>query len=272
MAVFKLIGGFLLLCWLGFAAFLYFSQESLLYQPKPVDSLAEAELVNTLPGVDVFMVNTPDGQTLSGWYLPRKHGRGLAPALVYFGGNAEDAADFMKQAADFSNLSLVAVNYRGYGRSTGKPSQAALMADAVAVYDQAASATGGRCIVMGRSLGAGLAVHVAAERDVLGAVLVTPYDSLLAAAKENYPFMPLSLLLRDHYDMLPDAARARAPMLTLTASQDGVISPERGKALFDAWAGPDKTYVRVPSAGHNDIQTFTTYQSALVSFLKELTE
>lgn len=270
MSGLKLIFGFLVILWVGFAAFLYFGQESQLYQPRPVDPMNETQLMSTFPGVEVFLVATPDGQALAGWYLPRKHGRGVAPPLIYFGGNAEDAADFLKQADLFPDVSIVSVNYRGYGRSTGKPSEKGLMDDALAVYDQAVATTGKSGIVMGRSLGSGLAVNVAANREVLGAILVTPYDSLLAVAREHYPFMPVAWLIKDQYDVMPEAARAVAPMLMLTASLDGVISPERGRALFDAWKGTDKTYVRVISAGHNDIERFSLYKEGIQHFLRDL--
>lgn len=268
MSALKLILGLVFLCWLGIAVFFYFTQGSLLYQPPPVDPLAETQLAESMPDAQVFLVNTADGQALSGWFLPRRHGRGLAPALVYFGGNAEDATDFMRQAGLFPNVSIVAVNYRGYGRSTGVPSETVLKEDALTVYDQAVGQTGGQGFVMGRSLGAGLAAHVAAERDVLGAVLVTPYDSILAVAKQHYPFLPVSLLLKERFDALPDAAKARAPALVITANQDDVVPEERADALYDAWAGP-KERVRVPLAGHNDIVTFTGYSEAIGRFLGE---
>lgn len=271
MAAIKLILGLVAICWTAFAAFLYFTQHSHMYQPRPADPVAETLLMNELPGLDVFVVLTPDGQSLTGWQLTRKQGRGVAPGLVYFGGNAEDAGDFMRQAALYPGFTLIAVNYRGYGRSTGTPSQEALLEDALAVYDQAVAATGGPGVVMGRSLGAGMAARVAANRPVAGVVLVTPYDSLLNVAKEHYPFMPVTWLLKEPYDAVPDAMRATAPMIAFTANLDSVISPERGRALFDAWKGTDKTFVRVPSAGHNDITQFTTYKQEVLRFLKELT-
>lgn len=268
MAVIKLVGGFLFICWAGLAAYLYFAQNSILYQPRPVDAMLETSLMQEVPGLEVLLVVTRDGQTLAGWYLPRRMGRAVAPALVYFGGNAEDAADFLKQAKNFPDVSIVSVNYRGYGRSTGVPGEQALKDDALAVYDQAVVETGRPALVMGRSLGAGLAAHVAANREVLAALLVTPYDSLLAVAKGHYPFMPVSYLLRDQYDALADAAKALAPAMFITANLDGTIPPEHGRALYNAWKGP-KRLVNVHGAGHNDITQYPTYQSSSAGFVKE---
>lgn len=268
MAVLKLIVGFLALLWASAVVYLYFAQSSILYQPRPVDAMLETTLMQDVPGLEVFLVTTRDGQSLSGWYLPRRLGRGIAPAVVYFGGNAEDASDFMKQAKNYPDVSIVAVNYRGYGRSTGTPGEQALKDDALAVYDQVVAETGREAMVMGRSLGAGLAVHVAANREIVAAVLITPYDSILAVAKEHYHFLPVSLLLRDRYDALPDAAKATAPALVIAANLDGTIPPDRARALYDAWKGP-KRFLNVPGAGHNDITQYPSYHTATVNFLKE---
>ena len=268
MSALKLILGLIALVWAGIAAFLYFTQGSLLYQPRAASPIAETQLMNALPGVEVFLVVTPDGQSLTGWYLPRKHGRGLAPPLVYFCGNAEEATDFMKeQGNSYPDVSLVAVDYRGYGRSTGVPSEKDLKADALTIYDQAVATTGSLGFVMGRSLGAGIAAYVAANREVLGAILGTPFDSLVAVAKGHYPFLPVSWLLKEDYDALPDAAKAMAPALMLTGTQDDVIPVERGRALYDAWKGP-KSYVNVLSAGHEDIEQYSGYKDSIPRFIQ----
>lgn len=271
MAALKLILGLLAIIWLALAAFMYSTQGSLLYQPRPVSAMEETQLMNDLPGVEPYLVNTPDGQSLAGWYLPRKRGRTLAPALVYFGGNAEDALDFMKQAANIPGVSIFAVNYRGYGHSTGTPSEKALKEDALAVHDQAAATVGGLALVMGRSLGAALAAHVAAYREVAGVILVTPFDSILNVAKDHYPYLPVKWLLKEHYDAVPDAKRAEAPALFFTANQDNIIPPVRGQALYSAWKGTDKRILAIPLAGHNDIQEYSTYKMELPLFIKERT-
>jgi len=268
MGVIKLVLGFVVICWLGIAAFVYFTQGSLLYQPHPADAMAETQLMNTNPDLQVFLVTTPGGQTLSGWFLPRKRGRAFAPALVCYGGNAEDATDVLKMAKEFPDVSIAAVNYRGYGRSTGVPSEAALKEDALAVFDQATAMTGGNGFVMGRSLGSALAVHVAANREVLGVVLLSPFDSIRAVARDHYPFLPVSLLLKERWDCLTDAAKVRAKALVVTANQDGVIDGERSDALYDAWAGP-KQRVRVPSAGHNDLINFPGCTQAVRYYLND---
>jgi pimeloyl-ACP methyl ester carboxylesterase len=93
-------------------------------------------------------------------------------------------------------------------------------------------------VVIGRSLGSGVAVHVAAERKPAGVVLVTPFDSLRAVAQGIYPFVPVSLLLRHPFDSLALAPSIAAPMLALVATQDRVIAPAHARRLFEAWRGP----------------------------------
>jgi len=268
MNVIKLVGGLVAICWLGIATFFYFTQGSLLYQPRPADSTAEAQLMTTLPSLQAYLVTTSDEQTLTGWYLPRRRGRAMAPALVYFGDNDADASDVLKQEKLLSDVSIVSMNYRGYGHSTGVPGEKALKEDALAVYDKAVAETGGQGFVMGRGLGSALAAYVASNRPVLGAVLVSPFDSLLAVAKAHYPFLPVAWLLKERYDTIPDAQVADVPALFISAPLDGVIPEERSQALYEAWKGSKRT-VSVPLAGHEDIDQYQAYAQAVPSFIQE---
>jgi uncharacterized protein len=256
--------------WVGLSALVYFGQEVMLFHPRPQDLDARERLRRLAPELAPLEVRTADGQTLSGWLLPRQGLAGPAPALVYFGGNAEEITGFFLDSLDLPGVSLAGADYRGYGRSTGQPGEAALKADALAVYDAAAARTGGRALVMGRSLGAGLAAHVAANRDVLAAVLVTPYDSILAVGREYYPFLPVGLLLKHPFEAVADAAGAAAPALFLVAGGDTVIAPARARALHDAWGGP-KHWVLIAGADHNDLHLREDYRRALRYFLKEKT-
>jgi len=269
MGVLKLIAGALFICWIGVAVFVYLKQDSIIYQAPPPDAMAETRIMETVPGVDVFFVTTPDGQTLSGWILQRKSGRGPAPVLVYFGGNAEDVGNFISDYKTYPGVTLVAVNYRGYGRSTGIPTEDALKDDSLVVYDAALARAGGRGMVMGRSLGSALAVHVAANRDVAAAILVSPFDSLLSVAQNHFPFLPVQWLLHDKWDVLDDAGRADVPALFVAADQDEVVPMQRSRALYDAWKNTDKKFVEVPLAGHNDMEQFSRYKQAMAEYLTQ---
>ena len=139
---------------------------------------------------------------LRGWLL-RAAGREPAPLLIYFGGNAEEASWVLSELAHIPGWSALVVNYRGYGQSEGAPSERALFADALALYDQAIKRLDiepHRVVAMGRSLGTGVATYLASQRPIAAVILVSPYDSLVSIAQRAYPFLPVRLLLKHRFD------------------------------------------------------------------------
>jgi hypothetical protein len=109
-------------------------------------------------------------------------------------------------------------------------------------------------------------VRIAAERPVAGAVLISPYDSLVAIGRMHYPWLPVGWLLRHRFDAQAAAARTRAPLLAIVAEADGIIPPVRSRALYDAWPGP-KRWVEVAHAGHNDLGDTPAMWEAIRAFL-----
>src|SRR5258707_150507 len=105
---------------------------------------------------------------------------------------------------------------------------------------------------MGRSLGSGVAVHLAAHRPLRGVILVSPYDSMVEVAKRHYPFLPISLMLRHRFDSLASVPQIEAPLLCLVATEDRVIPGAHSRALFEAWRGA-KTWHEVPRCDHDSI-------------------
>jgi pimeloyl-ACP methyl ester carboxylesterase len=122
---------------------------------------------------------------------------------------------------------------------------------------------------MGRSLGSGVAVHVAAHREVRGVILITPFDSLLNVARHHYPFLPVKLLLRHPFDSAALAPKVKMPALVLIGRQDDIIPNPLSSALAQRWGGPAQT-VAIESVGHNDIQLDEGYWRAINIFLKDL--
>jgi uncharacterized protein len=121
-------------------------------------------------------------------------------ALLYFGGNAEDVSYSLPSlSAAFPDHAIYLPHYRGYGGSSGKPSEAALFADALALFDKI-HADHPNVVVVGRSLGSGVAVHLASQRPVARLVLVTPYDSLQDLAAQQFPYFPVRWLLLDKFE------------------------------------------------------------------------
>jgi uncharacterized protein len=224
-----------------FCVYLYLAQRSFLYFPTPETRLPQAASI----------VLQSDGETLRIWARPRD-GPG---AVIYFGGNGEDvAANFDDFARAMPGRAIYLVNYRGYGGSTGAPSEAALFRDALAVYDWAARKHSDLAVI-GASLGSGVAV------------LVTPYDSLANVAQEKMRLFPVSLLLRDRFDSASRVPGVAAKTLILIAGEDEMIPRARSEALAAKFpAGQAKIEV-IRGATHNGIAADPAYLRLIGAFL-----
>jgi len=164
------------------------------------------------------------------------------------------------------------VNFRGYGESEGKPGEKELLEDGLAIHDYAMrrpEVNSERIVAMGRSLGSGVAVHLASHRLLRGVILVSPYDSIVEVAKRHYPFLPVSLMLRHRFDSIALAPQIEAPLLCLVATEDRVIPAAHSRALFEAWRGP-KAWHEVPRSGHDSISGEPEYWRSIADFLKAL--
>ena len=254
----------------GLSTLLYLLQDRLIFYRQPLPSGVQ-RMIENLPGTVALEVAAPDGIRLHGWL---RHGAGPPPRglVIYFGGNAEEVSGQILDAAQFAPWSLAAFNYRGYGRSEGDPSEAALSADALTLYDRLATheeVDAARIVVLGRSLGAAVAVQLARSRPVRAVILVSPFDSLRSIARRTYPFVPVSLLLRHPFDSLALAPQIAAPLLVLAGEDDGIIPPAHSRRLFEAWAGP-RRFELIPRAGHNDLHAAARYPHAIREFLASL--
>jgi uncharacterized protein len=232
---------------------LYLAQDRLLYLPTP-----------DLPHPGVRALHLERGAaTLKIWEL---HG-GAQPALIYFGGNAEDVgANIPDFDAAFPERAVYLVNYRGYGGSSGRPSEAALTADAEAIYDSL-RARHDPIAVIGRSLGSGVAVALATRRPVERLVLVTPFDSIASVAADHFFWLPVRFLVRNRYDSAARIGQVRAPTLVVVAEHDEVVFRPRSDALLAAVSPPMRHTLVVPGATHNDVSFFPLYFQSLREFL-----
>lgn len=243
----------LALAWLALAATLWLAQRWLIYLPQATRIDAARTDLALVRGEVV----------LRGWQLNPRAG----DALIYFGGNAERielAGPVLAQALPGRTIHMLA--YRGYGASDGRPSEAALVDDAVALFDDVRRRQPAAHIaVLGRSLGSGVASALAARRPVDALVLVTPFDSLAAVAGQLLPMLPVRTLLRDRFDSVAALAGFTGPVLVIRAGRDAVIPPERTDALLAAL--PDARVVELADAGHNDIDLDPAYIEAIAGFL-----
>lgn len=185
-------------------------------------------------------------------------------AVLYLGGNAEDVSRTVPQlAGEFPQAAIYALHYRGYGGSGGSPTEAALLGDTLALFDRI-HREHAQVRVIGRSLGSGLAVHLASLRPVSNLVLVTPYDSIAGIAASQFPYFPTDWLLQDRYDSWKYASRVKAPTLLILAEHDQVIPRSSSLQLLDAFAPGVAHAVMIPGAGHNDINQSADYAAAVI--------
>ena len=236
-----------------FCIIMYATQRHQIYFPTPQSRNSQAE--------SFFLPVT--GAKLQIWSLHNK----CEPAIIYFGGNAEDVAGNISDFAKlFPTYSIYLVNYRGYGGSTGKPTEIALCNDAITIFD-ALSDKHQNISVIGRSLGSGVAVHLASLRPVKKLVLVTPFASLVGVAKTHLPFLPVSLLLKDRYNSAAKTSTIKAQVLMIIAENDEIIPREQSEILLEAFAEKPCEVVIIPVAGHNTLDNYGLYHQTLESFL-----
>ena len=244
----------------------YLAQDALIFFRQPLPE-GRREALARQPDVAEVWLTAADGTRVHAWHLK------AGPALVlYFGGNAEEVSWMIEAArAGTPGVSWLLVDYRGYGSSEGAPSEKALVADALALYDHALTLPGidaKRIHAFGRSLGSGVAVALAAQRPLASLVLSTPYDSLRAVAQRYYWYLPVRWMLRHPFDSLERAPALEMPLLCVIAGRDEVIPPEHAERLFAAWKGP-KRKLRLPEAGHNDTDDAAAFWPTIRAFLAD---
>ncbi|WP_267225246.1 alpha/beta hydrolase [Dyella silvae] len=206
---------------------------------------------------------TREGVRLRGWVV----NPGKAKALLYFGGNGERIEDARADLAQWlPDRTIYLLAYRGYAASEGEASEAALIGDATALFDRVAPRHTA-VAVLGRSLGSGVAVQLAAQRPVERLVLVTPFDSLVRVAGDYLPWVPVNLLMRERFESWRYVAAIRCPVLVIRAEQDEIIAAVRTAALIRAFPTPPAEQV-VADAGHNTIQDYADYRVSLSRFLQ----
>ena len=260
-----------LAAFVGLCSLLYLLQERMIFLRQPLPDAAR-QAVRNLSGTMEIEVTAADGTRLHGWLRHTAEETASPGLVIYFGGNAEEVSWQIHDAEALAPWSIAAFNYRGYGLSDGSPSEAALVADAFAVYDRLAAREDvdpNRIVIFGRSLGSGVAVQLASSRPVLAVMLVSPYDSLRSLARKQYPFVPVSLLLKHPFDSLARAPGLEVPLLVMAGERDRIIPSKYSRRLHDAWAGP-KRWVLIPGADHNDIHGRPRYWPTMREFLASL--
>jgi fermentation-respiration switch protein FrsA (DUF1100 family) len=241
-----------LACYLGIVALMYFAQRKLMYFPYS-SRMAPDEA--DFPQAGELELKTADGLRIVAWTVPPKPGK---PVVLYFHGNGGSLAHrvhrFRRLVED--GTGLVALSYRGYGGSEGSPSEEGLIADGRAAYDFARDRYPEAGIVLwGESLGSGVAVAIAAERDVAAVILEAPFTSAADVAFSAYPFLPVSLLMKDQFRSNERIGKVKAPLLIMHGARDRVVPFRLGERLYGL-ANEPKQFVRFSDGGHEDLDRF----------------
>jgi pimeloyl-ACP methyl ester carboxylesterase len=220
----------------GACAVLYATQRQHIYKP--------AGRANT--GVPTMPLPAHDGEVLVS-LRPHDGPR----AIVYFGGNSEDVSNSVPLIAEaFNDAAIYALHYRGYGGSAGTPTEADLVADAIALFDTVQKRHPD-VVVIGRSLGTGIAIQVCARRHPRHLVLVTPYDSIVDVGAGRFPAFPVHWIVQDRYESWRVAPHVRAPTLVIAAEHDLTSPLRHTQRLLEHFKPGIARFVLLPGEGHN---------------------
>jgi uncharacterized protein len=231
-------------------------QRQLIYKPDPRRTTPHDE---GLEGIDVWSVATPDGAQLVAWYAKAEPGH---PTFLYFHGNAGYIELRSTRIADLTSrgFGVLMPSYRGYGGSTGRPSEQTLIADALLMFAtlRESGVPASNIIVFGESLGTGVATQLAAARTTLGLVLDSPYTSMVDLGTRDYPWLPVGHLLWDHYATHRHITRVMVPVLILHGEADGLVPCEMGRAVANAAVSQCTllTYPATPHLAHHELGSF----------------
>lgn len=249
-------------------------EQRFLFRPWGVDPARLALVAAPGNGIEEVKLPTTDGVTLHGWLKRPKTARTgeRFPLVIVFGGARRETSWIIDRTGNPDHWGWLFMNYRGFGLSTGDPSERVVLEDSRAIYDYASSRAdvdAARIVVFGRSLGTYFTVALASSRSLRGAILATPFDSIAAVGAERYPWLPLGFMLNGRYDAAVLAPKIKVPALFLLAENDDVTPVENGAALASAWGGPQRT-VTLTGARHYGIERRPEFWSAVSEFLREI--
>jgi len=253
-------------------------QDQLLFQPSsrlratPDDAGMDHETVR---------LNTDDGETLHGWWIPgpdvsRETGpeESTKQTLLFFHGNAGNISGRLESVQQFLRLGLnvLIVDYRGYGQSTGTPSEAGLYRDAEACWQYLTETQGvapQKIVVFGRSMGGGPATWIASRKRPGAVILESVFTTVPDVAAHHYPFLPVSTLATNQFDNASRVGTIDAPLLSIHSRDDRVVPFELGRDVYEAAAAP-KQFLEI-EGGHNDgfLVSSEKYLRTIDDFLSE---
>jgi uncharacterized protein len=266
---FIITGITLVILWAGITLFLYFFQNQVLYSPQTLSVFTINRIKHSIPNAEEVFVQS-HGIKLHGWLVKNNPTR-QAPLIIYFGGQGDEISSMVEASWRFEGCNFLALNYRGFGLSQGQPFEKSIFDDSLAIYDYVAGRNDlghEKIIVMGRSLGSGVAVYLARNRKVQAVILISPYDSITSVAQEKFPLIPVELINKNRYDSISRAVAINDPVLAIIGDGDITVPPWHSMKLLEKWRG-EKTVKMIQGKGHNDIVGCEEYWITINDYLKK---
>lgn len=265
------IAALLILGYLVIVAVVYFNQHRLLYLPDQFGREPSATPADIGLSYSEVRLTAADGVEVHGWYLPAAAERGV---VAFFHGNAGNIGhrlDTLRLLNDLGLATLI-IDYRGYGRSQGRPSEAGTYRDADAAWHHLTEERDfdpSRIVVFGRSLGAAIAARLAARHTPGALVLESPFTSVPELGAEIYPYLPVRWISRYRYATADYAARAGCPLLVIHSTDDDIVPIAHGHAVYQRAPGP-KRFLEL-TGGHNAgfVESNRIYREGWAAFLAE---
>lgn len=231
---------------------MFFAQRHIIYKPSGELSRPSAYGLSEFKEMEFSM---SDQNRIRAWYKPAKDKQ---KTLIYIHGNAGnlgDRANLYQAFSSILDLGIMAITYRGYPGSNGKPSEAKIyqdFAEILTFIEQKYDIKPRDLVLYGSSLGSGVAVEIASNNDIHALILESPFTNLADIAKLNYWYLPVNLLLQDRFDSISKAPEVTAPTFIIHSGDDDIIPPKYGKELYEAFHYPKKFFL-YPGAQHVDL-------------------
>lgn len=262
-----LLAGAVGVLWVGFTAAIAASQRRLVFNPN-----VNREVLNPRSSghrTRPIVLRAADGTKLAGWLMTPMAAAPQA-AVIYFGGRSEEVSWVVRDAGTmFPDMTVLVMNYRGYGDSHGIPGEEHMVEDGRMLFDWLAArgnVDAQKISVVGRSLGSGVAVQVAMDRPVRAVVLITPYDSILAIAKRRFRAVPIEFVLQHKFESVKYAPLLAAPTYVLRAASDDIVPHSHTDELVAQLARLHLDEI-IPDSDHLTIPYLDLTQRKIANFL-----
>lgn len=214
-------------------AYLYQSQDDLVFSPQKMN-FADRD---SYSGHEIAIFR--GSESLHGWFINRSEVKNT-PLLVIYGDSDQEISEYLKRIDKIENISALLINYRGYGDSSGEPSQNNLIGDALDILDQITvdnKIEFKDVVIYGHGLGTGVATVISHYRDVGALILSSPFNSMVSVLEEQHPYLPMRHILKHHFSSIDLAPTLDLPTAALIANKDELYRPKYAQKLLARWKG-----------------------------------